>query len=372
MKNFVINKLTSGVLFFLLFTAGLFAEETEEQIFEYTPRYSIGIGEALGYNLIQSGFNRFVLDTTYSYISIDSALDNLTSSWVWDSDTFLVNHVGHPYQGSVYFSAARSSHMNFLESAAATMLGSITWEYFMENERQSINDLIVTTTGGSALGEMLFRFSDLVWFGGDSLLNRFVSGVISPMTGINKSLFNEKTPSERPQPVHGEIRTSASLMYAYADSDSSEINSSSDIPGIDDFNMSITVAVDLEYGNPFSGKLGKPYDYFTFDLSGGILNEGMILEFFSEGLLTGTNLYFENSEKTNHLLGLFLGLDFLYGADSINLGSNSVGLGYVQKTNLSNDTTFSMNLFLNFVFMGSSDYLLLKYYDSLSTPEVCL
>lgn len=370
MNNKNLNCLLLWLVYFLLNSPLLTAEDTEIQTFDYTPRYSVGIGEVLGYNLIQSGFNRFVLDTTYSYISIDSVLDNLTSSWVWDSDTFLVNHVGHPYQGSVYYTAARSSHLNFYESAAATILGSITWEYFMENERQSINDLIVTTTGGTALGEMLFRFSDLVWHSRDSLLNRFVSGFISPMTGINKNLFDEKTPSEKPQPVHGEIITSASLMFAYAESESSVIESSSDIPGIDNFNLSINFAIDLKYGNPFSGNLKKPFDYFSFDLRSGFLNKGLLLEFFSEGLIKGTSLYFENARSTESLIGLFLGLDFLYGADTINLGSNSIGLGYLQRTNFRNDITLSMDLYLNFVFIGSSDYLILKYYDSLSSPVV--
>src|SRR5690606_4394442 len=41
---------------------------------------------------------------------------NMQDGWEWDLDDFLVNQIGHPYQGSNYFSAGRSNGLNFFES----------------------------------------------------------------------------------------------------------------------------------------------------------------------------------------------------------------------------------------------------------------
>src|SRR5690349_1021104 len=35
--------------------------------------------------------------------------DNMEQGWVWDLDDFVVNQIGHPYQGSNYYSAGRAN-----------------------------------------------------------------------------------------------------------------------------------------------------------------------------------------------------------------------------------------------------------------------
>jgi hypothetical protein len=87
---------------------------------------------------------------------------NMEQGWVWDLDDFTVNQIGHPYQGNNYFNAARSNGLSFWESGAITAFGSGTWEYFGETNHASLNDLINTTLGGIALGEMFHRMAWLV------------------------------------------------------------------------------------------------------------------------------------------------------------------------------------------------------------------
>ena len=87
---------------------------------------------------------------------------NMEQGWVWDLDEFLVNQVGHPYQGSNYFNAGRANGLSFWESAGITAFGSGTWEYFGETNHASVNDLVNTTLGGMALGEMFHRVGWLV------------------------------------------------------------------------------------------------------------------------------------------------------------------------------------------------------------------
>ncbi len=87
---------------------------------------------------------------------------NMEQGWVWDLDDFVVNQIGHPYQGNNYFNAARANGLSFWESAGLTAFGSGTWEYFGETNHASLNDLINTTLGGIALGEMFHRMAWLV------------------------------------------------------------------------------------------------------------------------------------------------------------------------------------------------------------------
>ena len=87
---------------------------------------------------------------------------NMEQGWVWDLDDFLVNQIGHPYQGNNYFNAGRANGLSFWESAGITAFGSGTWEYFGETNHASLNDLVNTTLGGIALGEMFHRTAWLV------------------------------------------------------------------------------------------------------------------------------------------------------------------------------------------------------------------
>ena len=48
--------------------------------------------------------------------------DNMEQGWVWDLDDFVVNQVGHPYQGNNYFTSGRANGLSFYESAAADRL----------------------------------------------------------------------------------------------------------------------------------------------------------------------------------------------------------------------------------------------------------
>ena len=43
---------------------------------------------------------------------------NLQSGFNWDDDVFGVNQVAHPYHGSLYFNAARSSGYDFWGSTS--------------------------------------------------------------------------------------------------------------------------------------------------------------------------------------------------------------------------------------------------------------
>ena len=77
---------------------------------------------------------------------------NMKQGWVWDLDDFVVNQVGHPYQGNNYFNAGRANGLSFWESAARDRVRERDVGYFGETNHASLNDLINTTLGGIALG----------------------------------------------------------------------------------------------------------------------------------------------------------------------------------------------------------------------------
>ena len=82
-----------------------------------------------------------------------------TRAPIWDDDPYYWNYIIHPVTGSwVYLmerNHARSAMRGFLLSTAA----SVGWEYGFETimQQPSIQDLLVTSTVGSLLGELSYK-----------------------------------------------------------------------------------------------------------------------------------------------------------------------------------------------------------------------
>ena len=69
------------------------------------------------------------------------------------------------------------------------------WEFFMETEPPSINDMLATSFGGIELGEITYRLSDLFVdnrsHGAERVGREILSGLISPMRAINRIITGE-------------------------------------------------------------------------------------------------------------------------------------------------------------------------------------
>jgi hypothetical protein len=89
-------------------------------------------GVAFGTNIAVWGFDRYVTNAEFSHISFETMKANLRKGFVWDNDVFSTNLFMHPYHGGLYFSAARSNGMNYLQSLPYSFGGSLMWELFME------------------------------------------------------------------------------------------------------------------------------------------------------------------------------------------------------------------------------------------------
>ena len=183
---------------------------------------------------------------------------NMQQGMVWDLNDFAVNQVGHPWQGSNYFDAARANGLNFYESSALAAFGSATWEFFGETAHPSLNDFINTTLGGISLGEMLHRTGWLIRdpraTGKKRLWGEIGAAVVDPLTGLNRfmsgdsSRLTDKPPELVPSSIGGVV--SAGALWR-----GSQSNAFSE--PADPF-----LEVDAYYGDPNVGRSRTPYDAF--------------------------------------------------------------------------------------------------------------
>ena len=156
----------------------------------WKPKPLRAAGEVIGTNLAVWAFDRFIVNESWARINGKTIRNNFRRGLMWDSDQFTTNLFSHPYHGGLYFNAARSNGLNFWQSIPYAAGGSLMWEFFMETEAPSPNDMLATTFGGVALGEITFRLSDLFidnrTSGWERAGRELLAGIISPMRAINR------------------------------------------------------------------------------------------------------------------------------------------------------------------------------------------
>ena len=191
--------------------------------------------------------------------------DNMKHGWVWDLDDFEVNQIGHPYQGSNYFTSGRANGLSFYESAALAAFGSGTWEYFGETNLPSVNDFVNTTLGGIALGEMFHRAAWLVRdtraTGRRRLWREIGASALDPLTGYNRfrtgdaKRITDKPADMVPSSLAG--LTAAGVLWR-----------GSETRAVDETGQPF-LEMDLLYGDTRSGYSRTPYDAFAVRLRFG-------------------------------------------------------------------------------------------------------
>jgi len=245
---------------------------------------------------------------------------NMEQGWVWDLDDFVVNQVGHPYQGSNYYNAGRSNGLNFYESSALAAFGSATWEYFGETNKPSLNDFINTTLGGIAFGEALHRAAWLVRDTGVSGRGRTMREIgalaLDPVTGYNRfrtgdaKRITEKPADMVPSSLSG--FASAGVLWRGTEHEP-----------FDAAGQPFT-EMDLLYGDAQHGRSRVPYDAFLMSLrfgGGASLSEARLV-----GRLIGQPL-----RNPRFQLSVLQSYDF-QNNDAYSFGAQSFAgtLGYTQ------------------------------------------
>ncbi len=331
------------ILFVILSSFSIFGQEVPADSSIAHPRRN-----ALIHALAQPTFiwatNWYLLDQFWADISIKTLQNNIETGWVWDEDTFDVNQVGHPTQGAMVYTAARSQGLSYWKSLAYPTLASLIWELGMENESPSINDMITTPTSGVAFGEIMHRMSVLTL--GESpvkpIWRQVVSGLINPGGyGLNRLIFGTKIHQNyryTPIPVLAGLSLGAGPGF---EDDSPE----NKIPRR-------FVRLNIVYGNPFSKhKNFKPFDNFMFV---AILNAGRqdyVGEIYASGMVF--RLYQYERKRHRATLGIFQNYDFMNN-DDYKVSSSSIGPGMMHDFTINSEVSFRTQLATSFIFMGSA------------------
>ena len=153
-------------------------------------RYWQAAAEATGINVGVQLFDRWALNSDFAQTTLRSLKRNFTDGMVWDNDFFITNMFAHPYHGNLYFNAARTNGLTFWESAPYALGGSLMWEFLGETEPPAINDVIATSCGGMAIGEMTHHLSLTILDDRDFGISRFfreaAAAIINPIQGLHR------------------------------------------------------------------------------------------------------------------------------------------------------------------------------------------
>ena len=242
-------------------------------------------------------YNRFITKEEFAQTTMHTIRDNLRTGFVWDNDIFIMNMFAHPYHGNLYFNVARSNGMNFWESVPYSLGGSLMWELFGEKDPPAVNDVITTTLGGVALGEITHRVSDIVLDDSQRGFGRFLreaaAFVINPMKGIARIARGDAWRVKSSHYKYHDsnrfpVKFSMSAGWRYL-ADKGKLTGGESNPFIDLF---------LVYGNAVDGERHTtPYDFFDVDITFGLSsNQPFINDLHIVGRLWSTPILDKNGK----------------------------------------------------------------------------
>jgi hypothetical protein len=224
----------------------------------------------LAANIIPWAFNELVpfrQELKISQISPRSWGRNVRRGWQWDDNAFQVNFFAHPFQGNMYYNAARSNGYNYWTGLAFATAGSFMWECCGETHLMSLNDWATTSLGGAALGEALYRTTSMILdnqaTGGNRIFREIAAGLLNPergfarlVTGNTMRVYDNPEDRADRDPEDLELLVSSGVRWG-------ESARSSDYGQIDDdLPLHGFVDVDLFYGTIRGLHRQKPFDFF--------------------------------------------------------------------------------------------------------------
>jgi len=286
-------------------------------------------------------YDRYFANEKWAVIGINSVTANFKNGPEWDHSGFAMNQIAHPYAGSIYFTSARSNNLSFFESTAYTFGGSLIWEFFMENYSPSINDMITTTFGGIALGEVLYRLSNLMLTNNSTGTEKFfeetISTLLCPMNSINRYMGNSVSRLDN-----------SKIQYTFSFGGNNNFMSDQ----IEKMDANIFAGFQLEYNKMFQDKkIRKPFDYFKAAIDISLYKGETVSSIILLGHLIGREI---NQESYSILAGAFQ--NFYYtNNDIIRLSSSSIGPGIEIKSELTEKIHFNAGFQVHGILLGAMD-----------------
>jgi hypothetical protein len=329
--------LVATALIVALAIPGVAAAEERRQVLDWDTgtgkSYLIPALEIPAFILGLNTFNRNVIDRRDYDVDADTIWKNLRTAPVLDRDPFSINQLGHPYQGSIYYGAARSAGLSYWESLLYTIGGSLLWEIAGETTKPSINDHVATGIGGTFVGEAFFRMASLLLEGGGDtpgFWRELGAFALSPPTGFNRLMFGDRFravfPSRNPA-TFVRVRAGATVT--------ADINNKA--PSVTAKRQEGSFDFHMLYGLP--GKPGyrytRPFDFFLFEFT-AVPNASTVQNAIENatirGLLLGTD--YAVGPAYRGLWGLFGGYEYL-SPQVFRVATTNVSIGTVGQAWLS-------------------------------------
>ena len=226
--------------------------------------------EVTGINAAVQLFDRYAIKSDFAQTTLRTLKRNFTDGMVWDNDFFITNLFAHPYHGNLYYNAARTNGLTFWESAPYALGGSLMWEFLGETEPPAINDVIATTMGGMAIGEMTHRLSRTILDDRDRGFRRFLreaaAAIGNPIQGLHRIISGDAWRIRSNHYRYHDFKAvpidvSLSLGWRYLADDGALFR------GVHAPYLNMI----LMYGTPVDGEHHyTPYDFFDVDLTMGM------------------------------------------------------------------------------------------------------
>lgn len=263
--------------------------------------------------------------------------------------------------------------MNFWQSAPFAAGGSLMWEFFMENEPPSINDMLATTFGGIELGEITYRLSDLFIdnrsSGAERVGREVLAGILSPVRAFNRIISGEAW-------RHGSSkgRTYSSVPVNFIVTMGPRFLAEQE--GSKRGTTSLNINFRIDYGNPFNDDFYSPYEWFRFNFGMDLFSaQPVVSQVNAIGALWGKTVWTKGPRSLS--AGLFQHFDF-YNSELRDGSDLTVppyriaapaaaggGLIYYKQATSGDKTDIYAELYANGVALGASlsDYMLLGERD---------
>lgn len=316
----------------------------------YETFYDYGDGKrhffwALGENFFANAFlhaRSRIGKETWAEVDFGTMKSNLRrvrdGDLIWDYDIYATNQIGHPYQGALYYTGARANGFNFWESLGFAFFGSTSWEFFLENIKPSLNDLIVTPTGGAQLGEMLHR------------LHRETA---SPVGAFFISPMDSLARLSGRRPYRGERNIYTVTAFAGAGWVNAR-HSGADIVFDNEQKPVFDLGAKVIYGNPFVQQSKTPYDHFELQFNAaGALPHFYYVKIISDGYVFSYSL--ADTAKKQESTGLSLHYD-VFASSFFDFGSQSLAWTLKYRRELARDLSLELKTHLGWTYFGAQNF----------------
>lgn len=305
-----------------------------------------GIGTGLLVNVVVNRFDRWVLREDFARVTPASWWRNLRLGWEWDENQFGTNMFAHPYHGSLYFNGGRHNGLSYWESIPLAFIGSWTWEHLGERHRPSLNDFVMTSFGGIALGEIFGRIGAGIRQAAPGtpapLWRELVALPFDPIGSLDRLTGGRGRRTHRTMMAHPD----AFMLRTYTG-----MRITGDREVSDSSARSLTALIDFLYGDPLDTPYTAPFDVFA--IRGQVSSGGGLHQLRATGRLYGRNI---TRQTARHRHQLTVNQRFEYiDNPAQRYGGQSVEVGFNSRWRLSNTLGVRTQAFGNAILLGAID-----------------